>query len=108
MVIVYFIVLKVIYIVEVGLSGLKVFKIIIKEFELMVEIICDCLGWSVIYNEVYGGYLREKFKEILCVINCLEESKMKEFINEIDLYVFIIVYDVVEVKGGNFKKCDIY
>lgn len=74
----------------------------------MVEIICDCLGWSVIYKEVYGGYFYEKFKEIICVINCLEESKMKEIINEIDLMVFVMVYDVVEVKGGNFRKNNIY
>ncbi|MBJ6949619.1 DUF2179 domain-containing protein, partial [Vibrio cholerae] len=43
-----------------------------------------------------------------CVINRLEESKMKELINEIDPHAFITVYDVAEVKGGNFKKRDIH
>ena len=47
-------------------------------------------------------------KEITCVINRLEESKMKEIINEIDPNAFITVYDVAEVKGGNFKKRDIH
>ena len=88
-----------IHIVEVGLSGSKAFKIITKEPELMVETIRDRLGRSATYNEVYGGYSREKFKEISCVINRLEESKMKELINEIDPHAFITVYDVAEVKA---------
>ena len=104
----YFIASKVIHIVKVGLSGSKAFKIITKEPELMVETIRDRLGRSATYNEVYGGYSREKFKEISCVINRLEESKMKELINEIDPHAFITVYDVAEVKGGNFKKRDIH
>ena len=90
-----------IHIVEVGLSGSKAFKIITKEPELMVETIRDRLYRSATYNEVYGGYSREKFKEISCVINRLEESKMKELINE-DPH-FITVYDA-EVKGGNFRN----
>ena len=104
----YFIASKVIHIVEVGLSGSKTFKIITKEPELMVETIRDRLGRSATYNEVYGGYSREQFKEITCVINRLEESKMKEIIHEIDGNAFVTVYDVAEVKGGNFKKHDIH
>jgi len=104
----YFIASKVIHIVEVGLSGSKTFKIITKEPELMVETIRDRLGRSATYNEVYGGYSKEQFKEITCVINRLEESKMKELIHEIDENAFITVYDVAEVKGGNFKKHDIH
>ncbi|HDX9577260.1 YitT family protein [Bacillus cytotoxicus] len=104
----YFIASKVIHIVEVGLSGSKTFKIITKEPELMVETIRDRLGRSATYNEVYGGYSREQFKEITCVINRLEESKMKEIIHEIDAGAFVTVYDVAEVKGGSFKKHDIH
>ncbi|KEK19595.1 YitT family protein [Bacillus gaemokensis] len=104
----YFIASKVIHIVEVGLSGSKTFKIITKAPELMVETIRERLGRSATYNEVYGGYSKEQFKEITCVINRLEESKMKELIHEIDENAFITVYDVAEVKGGNFKKHDIH
>ncbi|MGG0186587.1 YitT family protein [Bacillus rhizoplanae] len=104
----YFIASKVIHIVEVGLSGSKTFKIITKEPELMVETIRERLGRSATYNEVYGGYSNEQFKEITCVINRLEESKMKEIIHEIDANAFITVYDVAEVKGGNFRKHDIH
>ncbi|WP_440603425.1 YitT family protein [Bacillus sp. GB_SG_008] len=104
----YFIASKVIHIVEVGLSGSKTFKIITKEPKLMVETIRERLGRSATYNEVYGGYSHEKFKEITCVINRLEESKMKEIIHEIDENAFVTVYDVAEVKGGNFRKHDIH
>jgi uncharacterized membrane-anchored protein YitT (DUF2179 family) len=38
----------------------------------------------------------------------MEESKIKEIINEIDPTAFVVVYDVAEVKGGNFKKKDIH
>ena len=104
----YFIASKVIHIVEVGLSGSKTFKIITKEPELMVETIRERLGRSATYNEVYGGYSKEQFKEITCVINRLEESKMKDIIQEIDPGAFVTVYDVAEVKGGNFRKKDIH
>lgn len=103
----YFIASKVIHIVEEGLSGSKTFKIITTEPELMVETIRDRLGRSATYNEVYGGYSHQKFKEITCVINRLEESKIKEIINEIDEAAFITVYDVAEVKGGSFRKHNI-
>ncbi|MGE6258361.1 YitT family protein [Heyndrickxia sporothermodurans] len=104
----YFIASKVIHIVEVGLSGSKTFKIITTQPELMVETIRDRLGRSATYNEVYGGYSNEKFKEITCVINRLEESKIKEIIHEIDESAFVTVYDVAEVKGGNFRKHNIH
>ncbi|MBM7645925.1 uncharacterized membrane-anchored protein YitT (DUF2179 family) [Scopulibacillus daqui] len=104
----YFIASKVIHIVEVGLSGSKTFKIITTQPQLMVETIRDRLGRSATYKEAYGGYSNEKFTEITCVINRLEESKMKEIINEIDETAFVTVYDVDEVKGGNFRKNNIH
>lgn len=104
----YFIASKVIHIVEEGLSGSKTFKIITKEPELMVEMIRNRLGRGATYNEVQGGYTNETFREISCVINRLEESKMKEIIAEIDPNAFITIYDVAEVRGGSFKKHDIH
>ncbi len=104
----YFIASKVIHTVEEGLSGSKTFKIITNQPELMVETIRDRLGRSATFNEVEGGYSNEKFKEITCVINRLEDSKMKEIIYEIDKFAFVTVYDVAEVKGGNFKKHNIH
>ena len=100
----YFIASKVIAIVEEGLSGSKTFKIITNQPELMVETIRERLGRSATYNQIEGGFSNETFKEITCIINRLEDSKMKEIINEIDKHAFVAVYDVAEVKGGNFKK----
>lgn len=104
----YFIASKVIHIVEEGLSGSKTFKIITNQPELMVETIRDRLGRGATYTDAYGGYSNEHFKEITCVINRLEESKIKDIINEIDPNAFVMVYDVAEVKGGSFKKQDIH
>ncbi|MHC0037614.1 YitT family protein [Pseudoneobacillus sp. C159] len=104
----YYIASKVIHIVEEGLSGLKTFKIITSQSEVMVETIRDRLGRGATLNLVQGAYSNEQFKEITCVINRLEESKIKEIIREIDENAFVIVYDVAEVKGGNFKKRDIH
>ena len=80
----YFIASKVIPIVEEGLSGSKTFKIITTQPELMVQTIRDRLGRGATYKDAYGGYSNEQFKEITCVINRLEESKLKEIIREID------------------------
>lgn len=104
----YYIASKVIHIVEEGLSGAKTFKIITRQPEIMVETIRDRLGRGATYNIVQGGYSNESFKEITCVVNRLEESKMKEIIQNIDPSAFIMVYDVAEVKGGSFKKHDIH
>ncbi|MGO4545406.1 YitT family protein [Paenibacillus sp. 2TAB23] len=104
----YFIASKVIHIVEEGLSGAKTFKIITKHPEVMIDTIRDRLGRGATYSVVQGGYSNEHFKEITCVINRLEERKMKEIIREIDENAFIMVYEVAEVKGGSFKKKDIH
>ncbi|WP_051123189.1 YitT family protein [Paenisporosarcina sp. HGH0030] len=104
----YFIASKVIHIVEEGLSGSKTFKIITNQPEIMVETIRDRLGRGATYSIVEGGYSNEQFKEITCVINRLEESKMKEIIQEIDVNAFVTIYEVVEVSGGRFKKKDIH
>ena len=104
----YFIASKVIHIVEEGLSGSKTFKIITEHPELMVETIRDRLGRSATYSLVRGAYSNEQFREITCVINRLEDSKIKEIIHEIDPSAFVTVYDVAEVRGGNFKKHDIH
>ncbi|MGN7476522.1 YitT family protein [Solibacillus silvestris] len=104
----YYIASKVILVVEEGLSGSKTYKIITNEPVKMVETIRDRLGRSATFNTVYGAYSNQEFKEITCVINRMEESKMKVIIREVDPSAFVTVYEVVEVKGGSFKKQDIH
>ncbi len=104
----YYIASKVIIIVEEGLSGSKTYKIITNEPLKMVETIRDRLGRSATFNTVYGAYSHQEFQEITCVINRMEESKIKGIIREIDPNAFVTVYEVVEVKGGSFKKQNIH
>ncbi|MTD31243.1 DUF2179 domain-containing protein [Planomicrobium sp. YIM 101495] len=104
----YFIASKVIQMVEEGLSGSKTYKIITSQPDLLVQTIYDRLGRNATYNLVQGAYSNEQYKEITCIINRLEDSKMKEIIYEIDNNAFVAVYDVAEVRGGNFKKRDIH
>lgn len=104
----YYIASKVILIVEEGLSGSKTYKIITKEPVKMVETIRDRLGRSATFSTVYGAYSHQEFQEITCVINRMEESKIKVIIREIDPNAFVTVYEVVEVKGGSFKKQNIH
>lgn len=104
----YYIASKVIIIVEEGLSGSKTYKIITKEPVQMVETIRDRLGRSATFSTVYGAYSHQEFQEITCVINRMEESKIKGIIKEIDPNAFVTVYEVVEVKGGSFKKQNIH
>ena len=104
----YYIASKVIHIVEEGLSGSKTFKIITTEPQVMVETIRDRLGRSATFNTVQGAYSNQEFKEITCVINRMEESKMKAIIREIDPKAFVTIYEVIEVKGGNFQKRDVH
>lgn len=104
----YYIATKVIDIVEEGLSGSKMYKIITSEPEDMVETIRDRLGRSSTYSIVQGAYSNEQFKEITCIINRLEDSKMKEIILEIDPSAFVTVYEVAEVRGGSFTKRNIH
>ena len=103
----YYIASRVIPIVEEGLSGSKTYKIITSQPDIMAETIRDRLGRMATYNLVEGSYTNGKFKEITCIINRLEDSKMKEIISEIDENAFVVVYDVAELKGGTFKKKDI-
>ncbi|MBX0315284.1 YitT family protein [Planococcus glaciei] len=104
----YFIASKVIHLVEEGFSGSKTYKIISKEPEQLVQTIYDRLGRNATYSLVKGAYTNEEYKEVTCIINRLEDSKMKEIIYEIDSNAFIAVYDVAEVRGGSFKKRDIH
>ncbi|MFS0575111.1 YitT family protein [Sporosarcina sp. 179-K 3D1 HS] len=104
----YYIATKVIDIVEEGLSGSKTYKIITSEPEEMVATIRDRLGRSATYKIVQGGYSNEQFKEITCIINRLEDSKMKEIILDIDPTAFVTVYEVAEVRGGSFSKRNIH
>ena len=104
----YFIASKVIHIIEEGLSGSKTFKIITKDYDIMNKEIKERLGRYCTFTKVTIDEENNSFVEISCVINKLEEQKLKEIINDVDTDAFIAIYDTAEVKAGNMKKSDIY
>ena len=59
-------------------------------------------------NQIQGAYSKESYYEITCVINRFEERKIKDIIDDVDPEAFVVVYEVTEVKGGNFQKRDIH
>lgn len=99
----YYIASKVIHIIEEGLSSTKAVYIITEHADEMMKEISDRLGRGCTLQHVEGGYSKKEFKQIKCVITRLEESKMKETIQDVDSTAFVTVYDVSEVRGGNFK-----
>ena len=103
----YFIASKVIHLIEEGLSGSKTFTIITTKPKSIIEEIKDELGRTCTYNEIHGGYTDIAFTQITCVINRLEEQKLKEIITAKDPHAFIAVYDVSDVKKGSFIKQDL-
>jgi len=103
----YFIASKVIHLIEEGLSGSKTFTIITKSPQPIIEEIREELGRTCIYNEVLGGYTDKAFTQITCVINRLEEQKLKEIVRDKDPHAFIAIYDVSDVKKGEFIKQDL-
>lgn len=98
----YYIASKVIHIIEEGLSSTKAVYIITEHADEMMKEISDRLERGCTLQHVEGGYSKKKFKQIKCVITRLEESKMKETIQDVDPTAFVTVYDVTEVRGGNF------
>ncbi|MEK3955761.1 MULTISPECIES: YitT family protein [unclassified Psychrobacillus] len=104
----YFIAIKVIDVVQVGFDESKSVTIISNNSRDVGEAIQARLGRSVTYIAGEGGHKNEKVEMIYCVINRLEESKMKTIIKSLDTEAFITISDVAEVKGGNFKKRNIH
>ena len=103
----YFIASKVIHIIEEGLSGSKTFKIITKDYDIMNKEIKERLGRYCTFTKVTIDEENNSFVEISCVINKLEEQKLKEIINDVDPDAFIAIYDTEKLRR-KYEKSDIY
>ena len=104
----YFVAKTVIEMVEVGLSSSKAVRIVTKKDIELSQAIQARLGRSVTLSDVEGGFSGDKQRMITCVITQLEESKMKQIIDDIDKEAFYTFTEVAEVKGGSFKKRNIH
>ncbi|MFD2831531.1 YitT family protein [Corticicoccus populi] len=103
----YFIASKIVTLIEEGFSGSKSVTIMTLHPEPIIEEIQTQLGRTCTYKKVTGGYTHTSFTEITCIINRLEEQKLKELMIAIDPHVFMAVYDVSDVRKGQFIKNDI-
>lgn len=104
----YYIAKTVIDIVQVGLEKSKSVQIISKNSKDIGDAIQARLGRSITYTTGRGGFSNDETEIITCVINRMEETKMLDIIREHDPGAFVVVSDVSEVRGGNFKKRDIH
>ncbi|OIK09006.1 YitT family protein [Bacillus sp. MUM 13] len=104
----YFAAYKTMDIVIAGLDESKSIWIISDEYEEIGEAILNRLGRGVTYLTGEGAYSGDNKKVIFCVINRLEEAKLKDIVTNFDPSAFLAVGDIAEVRGGRFKKKDIH
>lgn len=104
----YFVAYKTIDITITGLDESKSVWIISDNARQIGDAIMNRLGRGVTYINGEGAYSGDDKKVIFCVINRLEEAKLKEIVTENDDSAFLAVADIAEVRGGRFKKRDIH
>lgn len=104
----YYIAKVVIDVVQVGLESSKSVQVITKQPREIGQAIQERLGRGVTYANGTGGFTDEPLEIINCIITRMEENKVLTIIREYDPTAFVIISDVSEVKGGNFKKRDIH
>lgn len=104
----YFVAYKSMDVVIAGLDESKFVWIISDEFQDIGDAILHRLGRGVTYLTGEGAYSGDDKKVIFCVINRLEEAKLKDIVKDYDTSAFLAIGDIAEVRGGRFKKRDIH
>lgn len=104
----YYIAKVVIDVVQVGLESSKSVRIVSQHSREIGQAIQERLGRGVTYTNGTGGFSNESLDILNCIITRMEENKVLTIAREFDPTAFIVITDVSEVKGGNFKKRDIH
>lgn len=104
----YYIAKNVIDIIQVGLEKSKSVRIVSQKSVEIGDTIQSRLGRNVTYTPGRGGFSNEQSEILNCVINRMEENKLLTIVKDIDEGAFVVISDVSEVRGGNFKKRDIH
>lgn len=104
----YYIAFKLIDITIEGFDESKSVWIISENSRELGEAIMNRLGRGVTYLQGEGGFTGGNKLVIFCVINRLEEAKLKSIVEELDQSAFLAVGNIHDVKGGRFKKKDIH
>lgn len=92
------------------LTGFNVMKnvlIVSNKSEELTAAIISKLNRSITLLEGRGGYKREDKEVIYCIVKSNEVIKLKDIVDSIDPTAFLIINDVVEVKGSTFKEVGI-
>lgn len=104
----YYIAFKMIDITIEGFDESKSVWIISENSREIGDTIISRLGRGVTYLQGEGGFTGGNKRVIFCVINRLEEAKLKSIVEELDKTAFLAVGNIHDVKGGRFKKKDIH
>lgn len=104
----YYIAKIVIDVVQVGLENSKSVRVVSSKSTEIGTAIQSRLGRGVTYTQGRGGFSNEEMEILNCVITRMEENKIVTIIKEIDPGAFVVISEVAEVRGGNFKKRDIH
>jgi uncharacterized membrane-anchored protein YitT (DUF2179 family) len=107
-IIAYVIATKTIDVVVQGLDQSRSVWIISDSYKEIGDAILARLGRGVTYLKGEGAYTEDDKQVIFCIVNRLEEAKLKTIVEELDESAFLAFGDIVEVRGGNFKKKDIH
>ncbi|TCI27273.1 YitT family protein [Exiguobacterium sp. SH5S4] len=104
----YFVAFKTIDIVLEGIDQSKSAWIITTEPDEIGQAIMDRLGRGVTYLHGEGAYTGDGKKVIFTVISRLEETKLKDILDDYDEKAFLAIGNIYDVRGGQFKKKNIH
>jgi uncharacterized membrane-anchored protein YitT (DUF2179 family) len=104
----YYIAFKMIDTTMLGFDESKSIWIISDRHHDIGDAIIDRLGRGVTYLNGEGAFTGDDKKVVFCIINRLEEAKLKSIVDELDPMAFLAVGNIHDVKGGRFKKRDIH
>jgi uncharacterized membrane-anchored protein YitT (DUF2179 family) len=104
----YFVAFKTIDIVLEGLDQSKAAWIITTAPDDIGQAIMDRLGRGVTYLHGEGAYTGDGKKVVFTVISRLEETKLKDILDDYDEKAFLAIGNIHDVRGGQFKKKNIH
>ncbi|WP_090585854.1 MULTISPECIES: YitT family protein [unclassified Paenibacillus] len=104
----YYIAYKMIDLTIEGFDESKSVWIISENSREIGDAIIHRLGRGVTYLQGEGAFTGGNKLVIFCVINRLEEAKLKSIVEEMDRSAFLAVGNIHDVKGGRFRKKDIH
>lgn len=93
--------------VQVGFNVKKNVVIVSdKDKEVSLAII-EQLGRGVTFLKGSGAYTKQDKNVIYCIVTSKEVAKLKDILDEIDPSAFLIINNIIEVKGRGFKEIGI-